>query len=411
MGKHDGRTGRGKKFRRVGVAVGVLGAAGAIALGTGVINDGAGSGSPVKAHAALATAPVHTAHKPHAGPSPYAQSARAAGRDMDRLIAHFRSDHGLLSGSGAPHAYVWEQAQATAAAIALTKVPATSARGHWRLNTLMQAFPEYWDPSWSPPAYDSYALDSNPTPWLYYDDNGWVGLDMIDAYATTGNHTYLRQAQYVYDFMAGGWDNGGPGPHGGIYFGVKSFMRDRNAITNSLAIQLATRLYQATGQHGYLQFAEKAYRWMDQTLRRHDGLYADHIDSSGVVDWDVVSYNQGMMIGANVLLYNATHQTRYLDRAEAIAKASYKTFHAGNTLHQQRAIYDAIFLRNLEMLNQLRPNPKYLQMMQTYQRYVQHHTDGSGSFHGGYIPLLDQAAAVQVNATLAQADKGAGLGR
>ncbi|PLT29809.1 hypothetical protein CUU66_10925 [Peribacillus deserti] len=53
-----------------------------------------------------------------------------------------------------------------------------------------------------------------------------------------------------------------------------------------------------------------------------NGLYWDHVDLNGNTEKTQWTYNQSMMIGANVLFYQTTGDKKYLDRAETLAEKS-----------------------------------------------------------------------------------------
>jgi len=53
-----------------------------------------------------------------------------------------------------------------------------------------------------------------------------------------------------------------------------------------------------------------AYEWVRTCLVQPGGMYGDHIRLHGVIDPSLWSYNQGSMIGAGVLLYQATGKQR-----------------------------------------------------------------------------------------------------
>ncbi len=61
---------------------------------------------------------------------------------------------------------------------------------------------------------------------------------------------------------------------------------------------------------------------MRRCLLQSNGLYADHIGAHGKVEPAEWSYNQGSMIGAGTLLYQATHNSGFLYEARQTAKAA-----------------------------------------------------------------------------------------
>ena len=113
---------------------------------------------------------------------------------------------------------------------------------------------------------------------------------------------------------------------GGIPFSNSAENTERNTVTNAPAAELAVQLYRITHNVQYLQFAEMAYEWVRHCLLQPSGLYADHILPHGEVDTTLWSYNQGTMIGAGTLLFQATGNGAYLYQARQTARAALAYF-------------------------------------------------------------------------------------
>jgi len=155
---------------------------------------------------------------------------------------------------------------------------------------------------------------------------------------------------------------------------------------------------------------------VDTYLRGSNGLYGDHVDLAGVVDPGQLSYNQGTMIGAAVLLYRITGEPAYLDRARSIADTSLEVF--GPDFSQPPA-YNAVFFRNLLRLSAETGDDRYRAAMQTYADQVwdtlRDPTTGLFNFAYGRNRsaephrLLDQGAMLQIYAALALGSNAATL--
>jgi Glycosyl hydrolase family 76 len=57
-------------------------------------------------------------------------------------------------------------------------------------------------------------------------------------------------------------------------------------------------------------------------VQRPDALFHDHLDLEGNVDARIWSYNQGVPVSVNALLFEITGRRRYLDEAVRIADAA-----------------------------------------------------------------------------------------
>ena len=82
------------------------------------------------------------------------------------------------------------------------------------------------------------------------------------------------------------------------------------------------------------------------------GLFADLITPDGAVDRTIWSYNQGTVIGAGVLLHQATGDATYLARSRQVAEASLDRFGRASALATQPPAFVAIYLRNLLLIAQ-----------------------------------------------------------
>jgi len=258
------------------------------------------------------------------------------------------------------------------------------------------------------PGYDSYVdppLGGSGD--KYYDDDEWVGLASIQQYQQTGDQASLGRAQSIFSLAVSGWDNN-PSHRapGGVFWTEASFSQDRNTVSTMPAAELGLRLYQATHNPYDLAWAQRMYNWVYTNLRDPaDGLYWDHINLAGQINTAKWSYNQGVPIGVNVLLYQVTGNRTYLQRAEQIANAAVTHFGISG-LFQQPAVFDAIFLRNLVLLYQVDQNPAYAAEVVNFgeSAWNTHRDASTGLFHfsgSALTSLLDQAAMTQIYAVLA----------
>jgi hypothetical protein len=144
-------------------------------------------------------------------------------------------------------------------------------------------------------------------------------------------------------------------------------------------------------------------------LRRDDHLYADNVDLQGRVDPAIYSYNQGTPVGMDVLFHRVTGEDRYLDSATATAVAGLAHYGQDDRLWREAPCFNAIWLRNLAMLDAVRPLPGLQAVLEGYAErlWSDARDPATGWFTGGGIGryerggVLDQGGVVQVLALAA----------
>ena len=192
-----------------------------------------------------------------------------------------------------------------------------------------------------------------------YDDNAWVGLDQVHAYEVTSDAAYLTMAQDEFNFVITGWDtNDTDGCPGGIYWEDVAGSQ-RNATANGANAELGAELDLLTHDATDLVWAEYMYGWTVNCLGTSSGLYDDHVQPNGTVNTTIWSYNQGVMVGAGVLLHQATGTASYLTQAEQTANAAVTYFGSGSLLDNQGTAFNAIYFRDLFLLDQVAPDSAY----------------------------------------------------
>jgi hypothetical protein len=239
----------------------------------------------------------------------------------------------------------------------------------------------------------------------FYDDNAWIGLDLMQAYRMWGDEKYLHKAKDVFRFLQTGFAE-----NGGVMW--KENWNATHAASTGPTAQLALALHEATGEQQYLETAKQLQAFTDTRLRGANGTIADYVTLDGHVYGDdeaegVFSYNQGTAIGADVQLYRATGDAQYLERAKHTASAAIAFFSQGDSLWKQPPSFNAIFFRNLLDLDAVAPDPQYRQMLESYLKRADSDARKrkSGLYGGGGIgkygkgkgtSLIDQAAFTQM---------------
>jgi predicted alpha-1,6-mannanase (GH76 family) len=205
----------------------------------------------------------------------------------------------------------------------------------------------------------------------YYDDDGWWALAWIDAYDLNHNSSYLAMAEAIFTAITGGWDTTVCG--GGVWWSTAKTYK--NAIPNELFLAIAAKLANRTAgsaSAGYLQWAQKEWAWFKNSGMINtqnlvnDGLTSkdpDACTSNGRTTW---SYNQGVILGGLLELYQADKDPTLLPQAEAIADAAISHLTTQEGILNEKSVsggdapqFKGIFLRNLRALYAVAPNPQY----------------------------------------------------
>lgn len=194
---------------------------------------------------------------------------------------------------------------------------------------------------------------------VFYDDNAWVALALLARHRRCKDSVSLDLARRVVAFCCSGWSTepGWPVP-GGIFWKVRSAGRGRNACANAPVAAAAARVHALTGDPGTLEWAVRIYDWVRAALLGADGLYLDRIAPDGTRAPERWTYNQGSMIGAGVLLAEATGERRFLDDAVATSRAALAHYGVEVLVRSHGPAFNAIFFRNLFLLDLAAPDPR-----------------------------------------------------
>jgi hypothetical protein len=416
----------------------------ALVLGVGVAPAVASASSPYPAGATRplrVAKPAELAHAAAAAPlggspAPTARSAKSKpkkhAKPKPKPALHGNPARALLAfeamqrnfyipGSGLyqgePFSFLWPFSQALAATVTMrhvkgvSRIPGLPGALSHELSARLIGLHSYLDVnnSGAPEgtftsslaAFDgTVAPPTGPGGTKYYDDNEWVGIELLRMYQLTHSTAALGSAQAIMAFVMAGWDTD---PEkvcpGGIPFSNAADNNERNAVTGGPGAELAVRLYQLTGDPAYLQFAQQAYAWTRTCLLQPNGLYADHIGAHGALARVYWSYNQGSMIGAGALLYQATGNSAYLYEARQTARAAL-AYYTPERLGAELPFFVSVYFRNVLYLDSLTHDPPGNRLAQPYVDYAWQHLRLSGNlFVFGSPPssqLLVQAAIVQI---------------
>jgi hypothetical protein len=245
-----------------------------------------------------------------------------------------------------------------------------------------------------------------------YNDNAWLGLALLRHQDLMHDDVSLPLAERLFLFVQSGWsateDWAVPG---GILWDASSTSRCTSA--NGSAASLGTSLYRLTGNAADLEWAVRIYHWTRSALRRDDCLYADRVDPDGTLVTDLWTHNQGTMVGAGVLMAEATGDPTFLADARATALAARERFGLDD-LDRNGPAFNAVYFRNLFLVPETPAPPDGdgnstlaahgWALAGAYDDLIWEERDRrSGLFPGGGSPLNRMGPLVQLDALLAGA--------
>jgi Glycosyl hydrolase family 76 len=265
---------------------------------------------------------------------------------------------------------------------------------------LLSSLEAYWHPSLLQPSGYASAVQPpiGPGGDVYYDDNAWVGLELLRAaqLLDAGKRATNRAAK-LFDLAVSGWDKDASHPApGGVFWVRASWNRDRGVDCVAPNALLGLAVFELTGKTSYLDWSRRMIDWARQHFRQPDGRYWDKIDLEGAIDRRFWSYNQGTMAAAGARLARLTGQHQpYLEEARQTATAALER----GPLEDQPSAFNAILFKSLLSEPGL-PDPRpaareYLDWVWSSAR----REPTTGLFDlppHGPAKLLDQAALVQI---------------
>ncbi len=156
----------------------------------------------------------------------------------------------------------------------------------------------------------------------YVDDNALTGMAYLDAYnVTTGTikASYLSAAEACARWLmkSGQWDNTF---NGGFWWTTEKTVKPTQS--NALAMQLFARLYKLTGTAQYKEWAVMVDNWLNaQMYDSTTGLYIWQIEKNGVKNAVKFTYDNAIMVEAELLFADAMNDNTYKTKAQALGNA------------------------------------------------------------------------------------------
>lgn len=154
----------------------------------------------------------------------------------------------------------------------------------------------------------------------YVDDNALTGNVYLDCYqastdAKRSNYLNAAVATAQWLIASGQWDK----TYGGGFWWSDS-KTVKPTQSNGLALQLFLRLYALTGKTAYRDWANSVDGWLEtQMYDASDGLYLWQIETNGFKNPLKFTYDNGIMIEAQLLYSQVVSNSSYLGKAQTLA--------------------------------------------------------------------------------------------
>jgi predicted alpha-1,6-mannanase (GH76 family) len=270
----------------------------------------------------------------------------------------------------------------------------------------------YWDPRSTPPGYASYPPPPNGGGGdLYYDDNAWVAIPLLQYHRLADDPAGLAAARRVFDFLLSGWDDDPRhAAPGGIFWVKADWSRNRNTVSTAPAALAGLHLFELTEESRTWDWAVRMFGWLNRYLLSPDGLYWDHVRPDGAVDQGIFAYNQGAAVGVSLMLERITGDRAYLGWARRTADAMLAIF-AEQGLEAQAPGFTALFARYLLALWARTEDERYRAFVEQYAAFTWQtrrdptsdlfRFDLQGTASEVEQGIIAQAAMTQINALLA----------
>ncbi|MGC4003172.1 MAG: glycoside hydrolase family 76 protein [Pirellulales bacterium] len=249
----------------------------------------------------------------------YAAQAREITEHIQKQYFDQKSGVYLRSMKERKPDYVWLQSVQFSNLTAAARIdPTTYAK---LLDEYFVALDAYWDDKVAIPGYEAARTKGNGND-KYYDDNAWLVITYLEAYETNHDARFLKRAAETEAFVLSGWDDAAGG---GIWWHQLHKDGTKNTCANGPAAVGALRLakFDAARRAALVEQTKKIVAWTQDALQDKDGLYDDRkVVATGEIKRGKLTYNSALMLRANLGLYRATGEQRYLDEAKRIGRAA-----------------------------------------------------------------------------------------
>ncbi len=204
-----------------------------------------------------------------------------------------------------------------------------------------------------------YTSDWHENP--FNDDIMWLTIALARAYLYTGEQKYLATAVHNFDktYSRAVSDDLG----GGLFWRVEN--QCKNTCVNCPGAIAAAFLAKATGDDSYYDKMFVCLDWAVKMMFEPDtGKVYDCINLDGSVSRWSSTYNQGTFIGACMMYYRKSGETKYLDYAASAIKYVKDVMYGGGVMDNEESGNDlpgfkGILARYVRRYADLTGKPEY----------------------------------------------------
>lgn len=246
----------------------------------------------------------------------YADAAGAVMESIEREFLDGATDGYIQARDKREPEFMWGNGVMFSALVAATRHEPEKYRE--RMERFFAAMDRYWDDKADIPGYEPSPTPGNGND-KYYDDNQWMVITFAEAYELTGDVKYRERAAQTLRFSLSGWDDQ---LGGGIWWHEGHKDGSKNTCANAPAAVACLRVARFAEREEHIDWARRIVSWTHTHLQDKDGLFFDNVRvADGHVAKFKMTYNSGLMIRANLGLFRATGDRRFLDEAARIGRA------------------------------------------------------------------------------------------
>lgn len=195
----------------------------------------------------------------------------------------------------------------------------------------------YWDRGLG--GYAPYPGDREAKVQAFFDDNGWLGIAFVEAYAADGEQRWLRDAQRAFKFISeDGWDASGGG---GMWWNTSHPYHSGPALASDTLLGML--LYGEDHESWQLEDAKEYVDWAN-AADNHDErqLYLEQPNKPESVN----DYVQAPLIYAQYLLCQDGQGEAYCEHAARVAATTAEqSVNASGYKFNYGPEYDAIYMQ------------------------------------------------------------------